>query len=227
MPGQGLAMRPDRDERTAASERLEAGPALEVVLRRLAARARRREAESRLRGDHDLDPAMRAAPPLTRAAVLVPIIAHAEGPTVLFERRAPSLADHAGEICFPGGRFEDGDATPEQAALRELEEELGLPRSLVEIIGLLDPYETRTGFRVFPVVGLIRPPILLRPDPVEVAEVFEVPLAHLLEPRNYLVHRTQAGEEVRTFRAVPYRDYFIWGATAGILMNLCEWLREP
>ena len=170
---------------------------------------------------------MRPSAPLTPAAVLVPIIAHAQGPTVLFERRAPSLADHAGEICFPGGRFEDVDRTPEQAALRELEEELGLAPSLVRIVGLLDAYETRTGFRVFPVVGVIRPPILVHPDPVEVAEAFEVPLAHLLEPANYLVHRVRAGEALRTFRAVPYHDYFIWGATAGMLMNLCEWLREP
>ncbi|MGB8274253.1 MAG: CoA pyrophosphatase, partial [Alphaproteobacteria bacterium] len=165
--------------------------------------------------------------PLVPAAVLLPIIAHAGGATLLFERRSMSLADHAGEICFPGGRLEAHDRSPEQAALRELEEELGLSGAAVEIIGHLDPYETRTGFRVQPLVGVIRPPIAIRLDPVEVAEAFEVPLAHVLDPANYVLHQIVAGGIARTFRAVPFGGYFIWGATAGMLMNLCELMGEP
>lgn len=212
-------------DKAEASEAASEGQALDALLRRAALRAEKRASE-RVRGDHDLDPALRPIPPLTPAAVLIPIIAHANAPTVLFERRSASLADHAGEICFPGGRLDYAEETAEIAALRELEEELGLSSSAVEIVCALDPYETRTGFVVSPVVGLLRPPVLLRPDPVEVAETFEVPLAHVIEPANYIVRRVEAGESVRTFRAVPYGDYFIWGATAGMLMNFCELLRE-
>jgi 8-oxo-dGTP pyrophosphatase MutT (NUDIX family) len=180
-----------------------------------------------VRGDHDLNPGMRRVRPLTPAAVLIPLIARKPGLTVLFTRRAETLPDHGGEISFPGGRIETGDRGPEDAALRETEEELGLRRDRVALLGRLDPYETRTGFRVSPIVGLVRPPVRLRPDPVEVAEVFEVPLEFLLDPANHRRHEIHAGGRPRTFYAIPFGPYLIWGATAGMLMNLYEVLREP
>lgn len=180
-----------------------------------------------VRGDRDLNPGMRRGRRLTPAAVLVPVVARRPGLTVLFTRRARDLLDHGGEISFPGGRIETWDRGPEEAALRETEEELGLPRRRVALLGNLDPYETRTGFRVSPVVGLVRPPVRLRPDPVEVAEVFEAPLAFLLDPANHRRHETRAGGRRRTFYAIPFGPHFIWGATAGMLMNLYDVLREP
>lgn len=180
-----------------------------------------------VRGDHDLNPGMGPPSAGTPAAVLVPLIEQAAGFTVLFTRRADGLPDHPGEISFPGGRLEASDGGPEEAALREAEEELGLSRGRVTVLGRLDHYETRTGFSVAPVVGLVRPPLALRPDPVEVAEVFEVPLAHILDPANHQRHRARAGGRLRCFHAIEYQDRFIWGATAGMLINLCEVLGRP
>lgn len=174
------------------------------------------------RGDHDLNPGMTPGGALIAAAVLIPVIPLAPAPHVLFTRRALDLADHAGEISFPGGRVETGDPDAVAAALRESWEELGLERGQIEILGALDSYETRTGFRVAPVVGLVAPPIALRPDPREVAEVLEVPLPHLLDPANYRRREFEAGGRPRRFYAIPYRHHMIWGATAGMLMNLCE-----
>jgi 8-oxo-dGTP pyrophosphatase MutT (NUDIX family) len=194
---------------------------------RLVARLRRNLVRPRpprgdSRGDHDLNPHMPRGRVLVPAAVLVPVIAAGPGPNVIFTKRAAGLADHAGEISFPGGRIEPGDADPVAAALRESEEELGLPPSCIEILGFLDLYETRTGFRVAPVVGLLTRPFELRPDPREVAEVLEVPFAHLLDPVNYRRHEAEAGGIKRHFHAVPYGGHVIWGATAGMLMNLRE-----
>ncbi len=148
--------------------------------------------------------------------MLVPLVERMDGMTVLFTRRTEHLDDHAGQISFPGGRVEDRDAGPEETALRETEEELGLPRIHVELAGRLDLYRTRTGFAVTPVVGFLRPPFPLAPDEFEVAEVFEVPLHFLLDPANYRRHR----RDDRHFYAVPYGRHFIWGATAGMLINL-------
>src|SRR5207237_8652144 len=121
---------------------------------------------------------------VTPAAVLVPIVAHADGLTVLFTQRTASLRSHSGQVSFPGGRAEPGDASVEFTALREAEEEIGLPARRVEVLARLPEYFTRTGFRVTPVVGLIQPPLELVPDSREVDEVFEVPLAFILEPAN-------------------------------------------
>ena len=179
------------------------------------------------RGDHDLNPGWApgdgaAAETLTLAAVLAPLVERAEGLTVLLTRRADHLAHHPGQISFPGGRLEPDDGSPEEAALRETEEEIGLHRSHIEIIGRLDPYVTRTGFHITPVVGLVRPPFELIPDPFEVAEVFEVPLAFLLDPANHQRHsRVHKGRE-RQFYAMPYGERYIWGATAGMLVNLYD-----
>jgi 8-oxo-dGTP pyrophosphatase MutT (NUDIX family) len=197
------------------------------IVRRLARAGPGRAARESARGDHDLNPGSRHPGPLIPAAVLVPLVEGGSDLTVLFTRRSEGLPDHGGEISFPGGRIEARDRSPEDAALREAEEELGLARDRVEVTGRLDFYDTRTGFRVCPVVGLVRPPLALRPDPVEVAEVFEVPLAHILDPANHGRIDAPAGGRVRTFYAIPYGDRVIWGATAGMLINLYETLREP
>jgi 8-oxo-dGTP pyrophosphatase MutT (NUDIX family) len=160
----------------------------------------------------------------TVAAVLVPIITRPAGLTVLFTQRTAHLKAHSGQVSFPGGRAEPDDASPEETALRESEEEIGLPRGRVEVLARLPEYFTRTGFRVTPVVGLIAPPLELVPDPGEVESIFEVPLAFLLDARN---HRRQTREyQGRTvgFYEMPYRsnegDRYIWGATAGMIVNL-------
>ena len=160
--------------------------------------------------------------PLRPAAVLIPVVDRDGDLSVIFTRRTDHLPDHAGQISFPGGRIEADDQSPEDAALRETEEEIGLPRSRVEILGRLDRYDVRTGFSVTPVVGLVEPPFELVPDAHEVAETFEVPLAFLLDPENHQRHERKVDGQDRHFYAVPYGNHFIWGATAGMLMNLYE-----
>ena len=174
------------------------------------------------RGDHDLNPGMRPDASLTPAAVLVPLVNRAEGLTAMFTRRTGHLLHHAGQISFPGGHMDPGDKTPEETALRETEEETGLDRRHVDIIGRLSQYVTRTGFSITPVVALVEPPFELNPDPNEVEEVFEVPLAFLLDPGNHQRHSREFEGRSREFYAMPYEGYFIWGATAGMLMDLYE-----
>lgn len=157
---------------------------------------------------------------LTPAAVLFPIVQRGSGETVLLTQRTAHLRDHAGQISFPGGRVEADDPSPVHTALRETEEEIGLAREHVEILGFLPEYHTGTGFRVTPVVALLTPPFELAPDPFEVAEVFEVPLAFLLDPANHKRHSLHYRGALRHFFAMPYGDYFIWGATAGMIMSL-------
>ena len=174
------------------------------------------------RGDHDLNPDFydpQAA--LVPAAVLVPIVERNSGTTLLFTRRTDHLDVHAGQISFPGGRQEQGETLPE-AALRETEEEVGLPRRQVRLIGQLDTYVTRTGFEVAPLVGVITPPFSVAPDRFEVAEVFEVPLGFFLDPGNRERHTRRFQGRDRHFYAFPYGGYYIWGATAGMLVNLAE-----
>jgi 8-oxo-dGTP pyrophosphatase MutT (NUDIX family) len=158
------------------------------------------------------------------AAVLVPIVRREEALSVLFTRRTPHLQDHAGQISFPGGRAEPHDASLEATALREAQEEVGLAADKVETLGRLHDYVTVTGYRVTPIVGLVTPPLELRPDPFEVAEVFEVPLAFLLDPANHLRNSVIHEGQHRQYYAMPYQQYYIWGATAGMLMNLHSFL---
>jgi 8-oxo-dGTP pyrophosphatase MutT (NUDIX family) len=185
-----------------------------------------RRSGQKTRGDHDLNPGLWADKPLTPAAVLVPIIAHPDQLTVLLTRRTAHLHDHAGQISFPGGRVDPGDESPVDTALREAEEEVALPRSVTNVISRLDTYQTRTGYEIVPVVGILQPPFDLKPDPFEVAEAFEVPLDFIVDPAN---HRRDSrifqGAE-RHFWAMPYGTYYIWGATAGMLVNLSEVLRR-
>lgn len=164
--------------------------------------------------------------PMRPAAVLVPLVARPEGLTVLLTRRTDHLANHAGQISFPGGRLEEEDDGPIACALREAEEETGLGPDRVDVLGRLDDYVTVTGFRVVPVVGLVAPPFSLAPDPFEVAEVFEVPLAFILDAANHQrVDRVIKGRS-RPYYAMPFGDYYIWGATAGMLINLYRVLSD-
>lgn len=158
---------------------------------------------------------------LTAAAVLVPIVRHAL-PTVLLTQRTGHLRDHAGQISFPGGRVDRGDKSPLATALREAEEEIGLDPRLVNILGYLPEYRTVTGFRITPVVGEIAPPLVLKGDPFEVSEIFEVPLAFLLDPKNHERRSLYYRGQFRDYLAMPYGDRFIWGATAGMLRELYE-----
>lgn len=161
---------------------------------------------------------------LRPAAVLIPVVAREDELTVLFTRRTAHLQDHAGQISFPGGRAEASDATPRDTALRETVEEIGLAPERVQVLGHLTDYTTVTGYRVTPIVGLVNPPLALHVDKFEVAEVFEVPLAFLLDPANHQCNCViQEGLE-RHYFAMPYGRHYIWGATAGILMNLCAYL---
>jgi 8-oxo-dGTP pyrophosphatase MutT (NUDIX family) len=170
-----------------------------------------------LAGDPGTESTARALKP---ASVLVPIVARCEELTVLFTRRTAHLRDHSGQISFPGGRAEPDDPSPESTALRETAEEIGLDPGRVEIVARLSEYHTRTGYRITPVVGLVRPPFRLVPDAYEVDEVFEVPLSFLLDPRNHQRHSREFQGETRWFFAIPYERHYIWGATAGMLVNL-------
>lgn len=163
---------------------------------------------------------------VTAASVLVPIVPRAEGLMVLFTQRTVHLKAHGGQVSFPGGRVEPGDASPEFTALREAQEEIGLPPERVEVLARLPDYLTRTGYRISPVVGLLAPPLALVPDPREVDEIFEVPLAFLLDTRNHRRRtREYQGRKVG-FYEMPYGERYIWGATAGMLVNLCRLLSD-
>ncbi|HUO54552.1 MAG TPA: CoA pyrophosphatase [Rhodoblastus sp.] len=179
-------------------------------------------------GDHKLNeplPGEAALLPASArpAAVLAPVVVHDDGVSLLLTQRAGSLRDHSGQIAFPGGKIEPGES-PLNAALREMEEEIGLPRGRIEILGCLDPYQTSTGFRVFPVVGLARPPLELIPNPQEVEDVFETPLSFLMNAGNHQRHFRQWQGQRRQFYAMPYQNRYIWGATAGMIRNLYETL---
>jgi 8-oxo-dGTP pyrophosphatase MutT (NUDIX family) len=163
----------------------------------------------------------------TPAAVLVPLVNRPTGLQVLLTQRSASLPDHPGQISFPGGRVEPDDASSAAAALREATEEIGLPPDRVAVLGHLSDYETVTGYRVTPVVGWVEPPFAITPDPVEVADVFEVPLAFVLDPSNQQRHFRMLGELRRDFWAIPYGDRYIWGATAAMLLILDRTLRAP
>jgi len=163
---------------------------------------------------------------VTDAAVLVPLVDRGGAIKVLFTQRTAHLSDHAGQISFPGGRVEAADAGREETALRETEEEIGLPRARIALIGRLPDYEIPSGFRITPVVGWIEPPFDLRPDPFEVAEIFEAPLGYFLDPGNYQRRQYHFRGRHRHYMAIPYEGRYIWGATAGMLYNLCRMLKD-
>ena len=166
-----------------------------------------------------------AAGKVTRAAVLIPLLLKNDGLSVLLTQRTDHLHDHAGQISFPGGRMDPEDLDPHDTALRESEEEIGLDRKGVEIIGQLPQYLTVSGYSVTPVVGLVKPQAEYVLDAFEVADVFEVPLHFLMNPANHQVRVWESDQGSRRFYSMPYENRFIWGATAGMLRNLYHLLK--
>lgn len=154
------------------------------------------------------------------AAVLIPLVMRPDGLRVLLTERTAHLHDHAGQVSFPGGRIETDDASPVAAALREAQEETGLPQEHVEVLGSMPAYLTSTGFSITPVVGLVRPGFTLAPDEFEVASIFEPPLSFLMNPAHHRLYQaTLPDGRVRQYYAMPWEGHFIWGATAGMLRN--------
>ncbi len=211
-------------------EHFQAGP---DAFRALAERALEREPNGAVfdplhppaRGDHDLNPGIDPTQDFDKlrpAAVLVPVVVHLGEFTVLMTQRTDHLPSHAGQIAFPGGKMEPKDLNAKDTALRESEEEIGLARGAVDVIGYLDTYQTGTGFRIVPVVGLVQPGFATQIDPMEVAEIFEVPLAFLMDAGNHQRHSIVWKGRRRHYYAMPYENRYIWGATAGIIRNLHE-----
>lgn len=175
-----------------------------------------------LRSDADLnaDIALRTMEKPRAAAVLVGLLERDGELHVLLTQRSDELPTHAGQIAFPGGKIDAEDAGPVECALRETHEETGVSPEFVEPAGFLDVYETGTGFRIVPVVGLLRPGFDLVPEPGEVTEIFDVPLAHFMEPANHFRHSRVWQGRTRQYYAMPYGERYVWGATAGMLRNL-------
>ncbi|MBK1867502.1 CoA pyrophosphatase [Taklimakanibacter albus] len=200
------------------------------VRARAATRLLKDAPEAVARSDDDLNPDLKAIDPLKArraAAVLVPIVLHEPELTVLLTQRTDHLASHAGQVAFPGGKIEPREDAL-AAALRETREETGLDQSYIEPIGFLDAYLTRTSFHVVPVVALVKPGFVLAPHEGEVAAVFEVPLRFLMSQENHARHSREWLGKQRYFYAMPYGERYIWGATAGMIMNLYDRLyRAP
>ena len=193
-----------------------------------AAAARRLHAElpaagREVPGDHRLNPDfLKGVAAYTDAAVLIPAVARPEGVTLILTRRTAHLSAHAGQIAFPGGKIDAGDASPAAAALREADEEIGLAPRFVSVVGYLDPYLTRTGFRIQPVVGRVEPGHALTVNPDEVVDAFEVPAAFLMNPANHRKAERHFEGRTRYFYEMPFGDRYIWGVTAGIIRELYE-----
>ena len=176
------------------------------------------------RGDHDLDPVMEAIAavrPIKPAAVLVGVVER-EQPTVLLTQRTTHLPDHAGQVAFPGGKIDAGDASPLAAALREAREEIGLDSALVEPVGYLELYMTTLGYRIVPVLARVQPQFRLTLNEAEVESTFEVPLSFLMESANHQRHSREWQGMTRSYYAISFNERYIWGVTAGILRNLYE-----
>ena len=162
---------------------------------------------------------------LTPAAVLIPLIMYENELKILLTQRTAHLHDHPGQISFPGGRSDPQDSSAIDTALREAEEEIGLPASRVEVLGLLPHYLTITGYQVTPVVSLVDAGHTYEPDEFEVADIFEVPMEYLMNPHHHEQRMWESPQGYRRFYAMPYENKFIWGATAGMLRNLYHFLK--
>lgn len=177
-------------------------------------------------GDHELNPDWADAEPhgpvRRPCAVLIPVTIHPTGAWVLLTRRADHLAQHAGQICFPGGKIGPQDRGPANAALREAREEIGLSPGCVDIVTELGSYRTATGFDIAPFIGIVRAGVSFELDHNEVAEILQVPLAFLMSPQNHRVHEVIWRGRSRRFYAMAYKQHYIWGATAGILKHMHE-----
>lgn len=167
------------------------------------------------------DDELRSGETMMAAAVLVPVVDRPE-PSVLLTVRTAHLRKHAGQVAFPGGRIDPGDDGPIAAALREAEEEIGLPRALVDVVGISDRYRTLTGYDVTPVVGVIAPDLPLVPHDHEVADIFEVPLSFLLEPANHIEQAIEWQGRERRYYEMIWQDRRIWGVTAAMIVNLAR-----
>ncbi|WP_170404826.1 CoA pyrophosphatase [Ruegeria arenilitoris] len=178
--------------------------------------------------DFDLNPetVLPEGRKLRPAGVLVPISVSTGSPRLILTKRSSALKHHPGQIAFPGGKQDEGDADVTATALREAQEEIGLPPDLPEILGHLPTHETVTSFTVTPVVAILRAPFQLIPEPGEVDEVFSVPLAHVLNPANYIVESRRWRGQKRFYYAVPFGPYYIWGATARMLRGLAARVSE-
>jgi 8-oxo-dGTP pyrophosphatase MutT (NUDIX family) len=181
------------------------------------------------RGDHSHDPEpvlpFTTAGPPRLAAVLVPVVVREEDPALLFTVRSTGLREHSGQIAFPGGKMNTDEPSPLDTALREADEEIGLSPRHIEPVGYLDPYLSNSNYLITPVVGLVTPPFSLTLDPGEVADTFEVPMGFLLDPAHHELHEREIRGRLRRYYAMPYRDRYIWGVTAGIIRNLYERLQ--
>ncbi|WP_425523702.1 CoA pyrophosphatase [Rhizobium setariae] len=178
-----------------------------------------------LYGDYKINPGVEhglEGMELKDAAVLVPVVDHGDQATVIFTKRTSSLRKHSGQIAFPGGKLDHEDESPEIAALREAEEEIGLARHFVDIIGRLPSIPVLSGFRITPVLSTVRPGFELKLNPDEVENVFEVPLGFLMDPANHVRERTTFRDLERNYYAMTYDDWRIWGITAGIVRSLYE-----
>lgn len=185
----------------------------------------REEPERDFYGDHRLNPESRdwvVRPNLREAAVMITAVDHHDGATLILTKRADHLRKHAGQIAFPGGSIDPEDASPEAAALREMEEEIGLDPAAVEVLGRLPDYSTGSGFRIAPVLGIVQPGFSLSINPVEVDAVFEVPLAFLMDPANHARNSLIFAERERFFYEMPFGERRIWGVTAGVIRTLYE-----
>ena len=171
-------------------------------------------------------PAAEGEKKLRSAAVLVPLINYDRGMKVLLTQRTETMPDHAGQIAFPGGGQRKGEISPEQTALRETQEEIGLVASQIKILGRMNARDTGTGYRVMPIIGIIAPPLSLTPDPSEVAKVFEVPLDFIIDPVNHRLETRSESGRSREYYVLPYNEYYIWGLTARILVELGKILRK-
>lgn len=159
---------------------------------------------------------------LKDAAVLIPVIDRGSEASVLLTQRTNHLPSHAGQVAFPGGKVDERDGTAEMAALRETDEETGLTSDFIDVFGQLRPYISSTGYRIFPVLSVVKPGFELKPNPGEVADIFEVPLRFLMDPSNHLRKTAEWRGKTRGYFAMPYGEHYIWGVTAGILRNLYE-----